>query len=212
MDRIRPLSAIFYMLDVFPGTDLYRELKRRTPVTDDIWLERIEGILYSDTDPRLTDERMLGFGRRLREAFYRGLPGYAEAVELAERPELYERHADFLSRLAMTFTHGDYSRIESIPRKEEVAETLYRRSLAYAPQPRAFLGLGILLQKRGDYAASLDPLSEGVKRFPEDEDLALCLGISYMNLGDTTRALSCFDRFPGSERSREYAEVCRGRA
>jgi hypothetical protein len=30
IDRIKPLSAIFYILDIFPGTDLYKAYKPAT--------------------------------------------------------------------------------------------------------------------------------------------------------------------------------------
>ena len=73
---IRPLGAVFYILDIFPGTALYADMKRRLNVTDDIWLKRVEDIMYFETDPALSAEQILEYGRMLREAFYRGLPGF----------------------------------------------------------------------------------------------------------------------------------------
>ncbi|MBC2710581.1 MAG: cobalamin B12-binding domain-containing protein [Desulfosarcina sp.] len=60
--RIRPLSAIFYILDLFPGTALYEDYKRRTGATDDIWLDRIEDMLFFETDETLSKETVLNFG------------------------------------------------------------------------------------------------------------------------------------------------------
>jgi anaerobic magnesium-protoporphyrin IX monomethyl ester cyclase len=60
--KIRPLSAIFYILDLFPGTALYETFKKRSGVNDDIWLERVEDILYFQTDESLNE----GIGARFR--------------------------------------------------------------------------------------------------------------------------------------------------
>ena len=45
--EIKPLSVIFYILDIFPGTALYNQFIDQFGLTDDIWLKRIEGITYS---------------------------------------------------------------------------------------------------------------------------------------------------------------------
>jgi len=204
--RIRPLSVIFYILDLFPGTQLYEDFKQRTGATDDIWLRRIEDILYFETDSRLSREQILDYGRQLRSAFYQDLPGFVESLELEDAPELAPLHADFLSRLAMTFEHGDYSRIEAIPSKAHLAQTLFRRALSYHPDPRAYLGLGIGFQKAGRYAESKDTLLEGISRFPEDEHLHIGLGISYMNLGDYHSALETL--LPFAESAGAYIADC----
>jgi anaerobic magnesium-protoporphyrin IX monomethyl ester cyclase len=129
--RIHPLSAIFYILDLFPGTALYEDFKRRSGVNDDIWLERVEDILYFETDERLDRDTVLGFGRRLREGYFTMLPAFAEQLELVDEPDLYPFHADFLSRLALTFSHGDYA-----------ANPLVKNSLATAIMPvQAIVGL-----------------------------------------------------------------------
>ena len=52
--EIKPLSAIFYILDIFPGTTLYDMFLRQSGQTDDIWLQKIEDILYFETDPHLS--------------------------------------------------------------------------------------------------------------------------------------------------------------
>ena len=117
MLEIKPLGAIFYILDLFPGTALYADMQRRLNCTDDIWLERVEDIMYFETDPNLSSDRILEFGRDLRASFYRNLPGFAEDLDLVDEREFYPLHADFFSRLAMTFDQGDYSRVEEIPDK-----------------------------------------------------------------------------------------------
>ena len=183
MMEIGPLSVIFYILDLFPGTALYDSLKEQANLTDDLWLNKIEGVMYFETDPAMTEDLILGFGRKLRTAFYENVHRFAEDIELVDREDLYELHADFLSRLGMTFSHGDYSNIPEIREKDKTAKKLFKRSLEYAPNHRAYLGLGILNQKQGDYEASVKILSEGLKIYPENEHLKQCLEISYMNAG-----------------------------
>ncbi len=206
--EIKPLSAIFYILDIFPGTELYEDFLERTKIRDDIWLERIEDIMYFETDQRLSQDMILAFGRRLRSAFHKKLPQCADDIELADREDLYQLHADFLSRLAMTFSHGDYAMIEAIPGKEEVAERLYIRSLSYAPNQRAFLGLGSLKQRQRRYEESIRILNEGMNHFPENDQIALCCGISHMCLAHYDKALHCFSKCPDSPEVARYIESC----
>jgi anaerobic magnesium-protoporphyrin IX monomethyl ester cyclase len=211
MKRIRPLSAIFYILDLFPGTALFEGIKKKLGMTDDLWLERIEDILYFQVDPALSREDVLAFGKRLRESFYRMLPEAAAAIEVVDDETLYPFHADFFSRLAMTFSHGDYAGIDAIPDREGVARMLYRRALRYGPDHRAYLGLGILLQKRREFRESAEILARGIACFPDSPDLHTCLGISRMNLGAYRAALENFQKFPDSDPARTYAAECRRR-
>jgi len=206
--EIKPLSTIFYILDIFPGTALYEDFKRRTMLNDDVWLKRIEDILYFETDQRLSQDMILDFGKKLRTDYYSHLPEFADAIQLIDKEDLYESHANFLSRLAMTFSHGDYASIEAIPEKDNVAQRLYERSMSYYPNQRAYLGLGIIKQKQRKYEESVQILSEGVKHFPESEPIAMCLGISYMNLGRYEEALECFQKFPESREALQYVATC----
>lgn len=206
---IEPLSAIFYILDIFPGTALYEDFLKRTGLTDDIWLNRGEDIMYFETDPALSEEMILSFGRKLRGFFYEHLPQFVSSLRLVDRKDLYPLHADFLSRLGMTFTHGDYAQVEAIPGKSAVAEALYQRALDYSPNHRAYLGLGMMKQQQQEFAASVDVLSEGAARYPESEELHLCLGINHMNLGQWEEAIKLFSKFPYSERMAPYAGECR---
>jgi anaerobic magnesium-protoporphyrin IX monomethyl ester cyclase len=86
---------------------------------------------------------------------------------------------------------------------------LYRKALQYHPDHRAYLGLGILCQKRQDYEASLRILLEGVDHFSRSEQLCLCLGISYMNLGRFKEALSCFDHCQDSPEAGRLIAACK---
>ncbi len=208
MDDIKPLSAIFYILDVFPGTKLYSELKKRLGITEDVWLKEIEGIMYFETDSTLNDELILAFGKKLRTAFYEKVHSYANSIELVDREDLYPWHADFCSRLGMTFSHGDYSRIEEVKEKFETAEKLFMKSLGYSPDHRAYLGLGMLKQRKGEFKESVRILEEGLSHWPVSEDLNLCLGVSYMNVRDFRAALDCFLRFPESKAASKYIDEC----
>jgi radical SAM superfamily enzyme YgiQ (UPF0313 family) len=207
--EIKPLGAIFYLLDLFPGTALYDRLKKETRITDDIWLNQIEGILYYETDPRLTEEKILEFGRSLRTTFFENVHSYAGEIELIDREDLARHHADFLSRLGLTFSHGDFSKKEQVREKAATAEKLFWRSLGYAPDHRAYLGLGILKQKAGNFRESNRLLLKGLLHYPESQELALCLGLNYLNLGDFEKALAYLERFPDSDQANRYAAQCR---
>ncbi|MFH2067740.1 MAG: radical SAM protein [Pseudomonadota bacterium] len=208
MNRIKPLSVIFYILDLFPGTALYSEFQKKFHIQDDIWLNYMEDILYFENDPGLNRDLILAFGQKLRTAFHASLHQYAEALELVDRKELYEKHSDFYARLGMTFSHGDYSRIEAVPDKQNIAETMFRRALRYAPNPYAYLGLGVIQQQKNEILQSIKTLEEGLACYPGSEPLHTCLGISYMNNGQYEKALSLFEKFPESEQAGECSSEC----
>ena len=207
--EIKPLGAIFYILDIFPGTRLYSDYLRQTGQTDDIWLDPIEDILYFETDPNLDQEMVMGFGQALRNGFYRMLPAFALDLDLVEDEGFYPLHADFLSRLAMTFHQGDYARIDAIPHKEQTAEKLYRRALRYHPDTRAFLGLGMLCQQSGDFSAADDVLSEGIRHAPKDVDLQTCLAVNDMNQGEYEKALERLQQLEATPAVRQWIKRCR---
>jgi anaerobic magnesium-protoporphyrin IX monomethyl ester cyclase len=209
MRAIRPLGAVFYILDIFPGTALYADMKRRLKVTDDIWLKRVEDIMYFETDPALSAEQILDYGRLLREAFHRGLPGFVEALTPIDDPEFHPLHADFFSRLAMTFDQGDYARVEAIPDKPRLSKILFQRALDYHPDARAYLGLGILNQRSGRYKDSADILTSGLSHFPDDEHLLMCLAVSLMNLERFKEALPLLKRCPNQPQTKQLAAACR---
>jgi anaerobic magnesium-protoporphyrin IX monomethyl ester cyclase len=208
MDEIKPLGAIFYILDIFPGTKLYSETKKKQGITEDIWLKKMEGIMYFETDPSMNDELILAFGKRLRTAFYERVHSYAEGIELVDRRDLDPWHADFCSRLGMTFSHGDYSRNPEVRQKLETAEKLFRKALSYHPDHRAYLGLGMIKQRMGEFRESVEILEQGLRHWPESEDLTVCLGINYMNLGDFRTALDHLSKFPQSKTAIQYKEEC----
>lgn len=208
IEEIKPLSVIFYVLRLFPGTALYCAFKEKHGLTDDIWLERIEDILHYQYDPHLSERQVKQFGENLRTSYYKALPTFADSLELEDIRELYPLHADFYSRLAMTFSHGDYSQIEAIPGKDNVATRLYEKSLEYYPNHRAYLGLGILKQKIRRYEESITILTEGIRHFPESEVLHQCLGFSFMNTAQYAEAISTFSKFPDSRESIANIAAC----
>lgn len=209
MQTIRPLSAIFYILDLFPGTALYEKCIRQKGLSDDIWLKKIEDIMYFETDANLSKERILAFGERLRSAFYAQLPAFVKRIQLVDDESLRHCHAGFLSRLGMTFDQGDYAGIEAIPDKAALALYLYRRALNYAPDSRAYLGLGVYEQKNRRYAESLKILGQGLAHAPENPHLNLCMGVSFMNLGRFEEALASFSRVENAAQIQPYVDECR---
>ncbi len=206
--RIKPLGAIFYILDIFPGTELYEDFKKRTGATDDVWLNRIEDIMYFETDKTLDGDTVLKYGRILRKAFYSSIPDFASNIQLKKLPELAPYHASFLSRLGMTFIFGDYAKIKEIPRKAQTAATLFQQALNFFPDHRAYLGLAILLQQNGDHGSAIRLIKEGLRHFPNSSELHGCLGVSLMNSNRLEEALEVFMKFDSSAQNLRYAIQC----
>ncbi len=206
--KIGPLGAIFYILDIFPGTRLYDDFKKRFGKDDDIWLKKIEDIMYFETDPKIDQKKILKYGKTLRKAFYSSLPSFAMNLELKNTPELAPYHAAFLSRLGMTFAFGDYSRIRQIPNKSETAIKLFQRALTMFPDHRAFLGLAIMYQKKGEHLEAIQIIQKGLRHFPHSEQLCGCIGVSYMNLGKLKEAIHFFTKGRPSLQNLQYALNC----
>lgn len=205
---IKPLMCVFYILEIYPGTKLYTDFQKKLNVSDDIWLKKVEGICYFETDPNLSQELVFAFGRRLRSELYENINDFVDSVSLINKKEFYEAHADFCSRLGMTFTHGDYSGVEAIKEKERVAEKLFKKALGYSPDHRAYLGLGILKQKEKEFEEAVKILSEGVEHFPDSEQLNICLGTNYMNLQEYNKALSHLLKFENSKEAIYHIARC----
>jgi len=58
------------------------------------------------------------------------------------------------------------------------------------------------------YAESVEMLKLGLAHSPENGNLNLCLGISYMNLGLFENALACFLKVKDSNRTAPYLAEC----
>ncbi len=91
-------------------------------------------------------------------------------------------------------------------KKDKIAEKLYKKSLKYHPDQRAYLGLGIAKQKSSNYKQSIKILAKGIKHFPNDQKLHLCIGISYINLREYKKALSYLLPFQESKEVLPYIE------
>ncbi|NVL90054.1 MAG: radical SAM protein [Desulfobacterales bacterium] len=206
--QIKPLITMLYILEIYPGTKLYSDFQKKFNETDDIWLKRIEGICYFETDPNLSQESVFAFGKKIRNELYGDMGRFVDSLDLINKEELYEEHSDFLSMLGMTFSHGDYSRIGAIADKDKIAKKLFHKSLNYYPNYRAYLGLGMIKQKAKEFEGAVKILSEGVGLFPESEELNLCLGISYMNLRDFNSALSYLQKLKHSKEADYYIKEC----
>ena len=207
--RIKPLSAIFYILDIFPGTQLYEEYKARCNVDDDIWLQHIEDLLYYESDPNLDQETMLAFGRHLRSTYHEWLPQIAADVELNEDADLSKEHADFLSRLAMTFSHGDYATIDSSTSIVQTALHLYQRALNTYPDHRAFWGLALVYQRQGQWSKSIEVLQRGLAHFSDSRELNICIGVAYARTGSCKTALEHLLPFEGAPEATASINACR---
>ena len=208
IQALRPLSAVFYMLMIFPGTRLYQRAVDRGRVSDAIWRERIEDLPWFEVDERLDFAMVKGFGETLRNAFYERVHEFARTVPLRDDPDLYPFHADFLSRLGMTFSNGEYAADPRIRNQEQTAIHLFRRALDYAPNARAFLGLAMLRQKSRDMDGADALLGKGLRHFPGHPDLTLCMGVNCMNQGRFARALTLFEPFADRPDIRRYIHIC----
>ena len=206
--KIKPFICVSYILEIYPGTKLYLDFQKRFKITDDVWLQRIEGICYFEYDPSLSQDLVIAFGQRIRGELHANLDIFVDSIELVEKEELFEMHADFCSRLAMTFSHGDCASLGAISNNTKMADKLFTKALHYAHDHRAYLGLGLLRQNEKDFESALDILTEGVRHFPASEELNVCLGITYMNQGRFKDALRFLQKFPDSPQTSHYIDEC----
>ncbi|SKA78117.1 Radical SAM superfamily enzyme YgiQ, UPF0313 family [Paucidesulfovibrio gracilis DSM 16080] len=209
LHSIRPLVALFHVLTVLPGTELYDRACREFGVTDDVWNMDEEDLLWFDLDPALEFKQVHDWGTRLKRAQHEALPEYVEQLEVAEEPRLYPAFADFFSRLGMTFDQGDYA--ENYPQgtRDHLAERLFRRALQYGADPKASLGLGMLLHRHGHHSEAVSELEEGLRQFPNEPNLRLCLGIALMNVGRFKAALSHLEKLRAFPQAQPYIQQCR---
>ncbi|MCG8633317.1 MAG: radical SAM protein [Desulfobacterales bacterium] len=211
MERLGPLSTVFYMLVLFPGTHLYTRAEQKGLVTDDIWFQEIEDLPWFELDPDLDFKRVKALGDRLRKAFFNGLPRFINSLELKDDKALFPFHADFLSRLALTFSHGEYAGNPQVKHPEQIAGSLFEKALGYGHDPRAYLGLAMIHQKNRNFRGAVALLKTGLAHFPGHKDLSVCMGVTLMNLGDFEGALSFFTRFDKDPGLGHYIEICNHR-
>ena len=205
---IQPLGAVFYMLVIFPGTFLYRSAKQKGLVSDDFWRQRVEDLPWFEIDKSLDFKTVKAFGDSLRAAFYNNLDQFARHLDLVDKKDFYPFHADFLSRLAMTFSHGEYAADPRVKNQEKTAGLLFERALSLAPDARAFLGLALQKQKSRNLDGAMAVLEQGMAHFPKHKDLNLCMGICLMNKGLFKAALEYFEPFQAFPETRHYIAVC----
>ncbi len=206
--KIKPLGAIFYILVLFPGTFLYENACRKGLVSSDVWNHDIEDIPWFEIDPGLDFDLVKQFGDTLRQTFFSNLHRFAADIELLDDKALYPCHADFLSRLAMTFSHGDYAGNPQVIDAGTTAETLYEKALLYHPDFRAFLGLGMLHMKTGRFKKAIEILETGLEHHPGQKDLLLCSALNHMNSGDFKKALAILEPLAHLPEARKYMTIC----
>ncbi len=211
LKKIKPLAAIFYMLVIFPGTFLYRKALKQGLVSPEIWNDKIEDIPWFELDENLDFPMVKSFGDQLRTAFYSSVDEFAHSLTPVDINELYPFHADFLSRLAMTFSHGEYAKDSRIKNQDITAEHLYHKALSFWPDSRAFLGLAMLAQKKRQFDKAGQILEKGLKEHPSDRDLNICTGINFMNQGRFRAALDIFEPFRQFPETARYINICRQR-
>ncbi|MGE4552761.1 MAG: radical SAM protein [Desulfovibrionaceae bacterium] len=218
MAEIKPLMALFHVLVILPGTRLWDEYAARTGATDDVWCDPIEDIMYFETDPAIAPEAMRAWKARLHGAFEAGLPGWAR--ELAEPgaldpdPALAPCHADFLSRLGLTFLEGDYAALGEPAMRADLAGTLFDAALGYGEHPRAWLGRGILRQMERDADGAAEAFERGLGLDRDNASLRLGLAVARMNQGRFAEALTALEPLGPAPEAEALRAHCRaaGRA
>jgi hypothetical protein len=209
MEEIRPLGAIFYLLTVFPGTALCRSLEAGGRIDDETWSRPLEDLPWFQAEGSPDLATVQAWGDSLRHAFHSRVGSWALDLSLPDDPGLRELHADFLSRLGMTFSHGEYAANPFVPDGDGVARELFRRSLGLAPDPRAHLGLALLRRKHGDFAGAADQAALGLESFPGERNLTVCRAVCLMNLGRFSDALGLLEPLGDAPDIAPYLDACR---
>jgi radical SAM superfamily enzyme YgiQ (UPF0313 family) len=206
--QLNPLGTIFYLLVIYPGTHLYRKALQKKLITDEIWHREMEDLPWFELDETLDFPRVKAFGDRLRNTFFDHLPQFVSQIDLVADERLYPFHADFLSRLAMTFAHGEYANDPRIKTPGKIAEHLFTRALSYSPDPRAFMGIAMVLQKQKQFSKATFHLTKGLDHFPGNKDLSVCMGVCHMNQNRFKKALPFFIPFRDDPGIAHYITIC----
>lgn len=209
MIRLGPLSTVFYMLVTFPGTALYNRAVQKGWVHDDVWQKNIEDLPWWELDPDMDFARVQVWGERLRHAFFEHLENFVNRINLDPDNVSPSLHADFLSRLAMTFSHGEYALDNRVKNAEQTAINLFEKALKFYPCPRAFQGLAMIYQKQKKFPKAIAFLDNGLSCFPKDKDLCVCMGVCLMNIGDFHTALTYFTPFAQDPSLARYIKICK---
>ena len=123
-------------------------------------------------------------------------PEFAGQIDLVDDPALYPLHADFLSRLALTFSHGDYAANPMVANNLKTAIMLFERALDYHPDHRAFWGLGLVYQHLRRFDESVAVLQRGIDHHPTSVDMHMALANSLMRLNRHPEARDCLESLP----------------
>jgi radical SAM superfamily enzyme YgiQ (UPF0313 family) len=209
MIRLGPLSTVFYMLVTFPGTALYNRAVQKGWTQDNVWQKDIEDLPWWELDPDMDFSRVKGWGDRLRQAFFDHLEDFINRIPLDPDEASAPLHADFLSRLAMTFSHGEYAQDARVKNADQMAVNLFDKALGIHPCARAYQGLAMICQKHKNFTRAIAILSKGLSNFPKDKDLCVCMGVCLMNTGNFANALTYFTPFADDPALGQYINICK---
>jgi radical SAM superfamily enzyme YgiQ (UPF0313 family) len=209
MIRLGPLSTVFYMLVTFPGTALYNRAVQKGWTHDNVWQKNIEDVPWWELDPDMDFSRVKGWGDRLRQAFFDHLGDFINRIPLDPDKASAPLHADFLSRLAMTFSHGEYAQDARVKNADQMAVNLFDKALGIHPCARAYQGLAMICQKHKNFTRAIAILDKGLSNFPKDKDLCVCMGVCLMNTGNFANALTYFTPFADDPALGQYISICK---
>lgn len=170
MREIKPLAAAFFILGLFPGTQLYAQYISNSGLSDDIWLNRGSWINYYDTCDKISDSMIQAFGRSLKSAYHENIINDICSVDLADFTELYKGYSAFWIRLAENILEGLYGK-EEFNRKEQIAEDLLRKALSYYPTVEAYFKLAKIEMSRGNRDKAYSILLDATRYFPEMREI-----------------------------------------
>ncbi|MCG8688866.1 MAG: radical SAM protein [Desulfobacterales bacterium] len=211
MERLAPLSTVFYMLVTFPGTRLYKRAIDKGWTQEEVWKQDIEDLPWFELDKSMDFNQVKKWGDRLRKAFFTNIATFVDRIELKPEKALFPFHSDFLSRLAMTFFQGEYAQDSRIENPERIAANLFEKALDYHPDVRAYYGLAMILQKNRNFTKVISLLEKGLNHFPENKDLSVCMGVCLMNTGNFKQALTFFIPFDTDPALGHYITICKQR-
>ena len=207
LDEIKPLDLVSEILRVRQGSALYSEYGKKI-AADDSGPESAGDIACFQAYPAPPEDFVTDFKEKIQSYFHTRLSKYADAVHMIDKKDLYVYHADFLTRLALKFGTGDFSKTDEIENSDFAAEKLFKKALEYYPNHQAFVGLGTVYQRQKNFVESIRVFLLGLRYERHSEELNVRLGVSYMNMGLYDKAVICFRGFEKNKDVLNHLAIC----
>ncbi len=207
LDEIKPLDLVSEILRVRQSSALYGEYGKKIDGGDS-GPESAGDIACFQACPALPEDFVTDFKEKIQSYFHTRLSKYADAVLMIDKKDLYVYHADFLTRLALKFSTGDFSKTDGVENSDVAAEKLFKKALEHYPNHQAFVGLGSLYQLQKNFVESIRVFLLGLRYERHSEELNVRLGVSYMNMGLYDKAVICFRGFEKNKDVLKHLAIC----